>query len=49
VSGLGTFAAFVSFDLEPITAFFHFALYFLTTIGLRFVMDLPFLPGMTST
>ena len=46
VSGLGTFAAFVSFDLEPITAFFHFALYYLTTIGLRFVMDLPFLPGM---
>ncbi len=44
--GLGTFAAFVSFDLEPITAFFHFALYFLVTIGLRFVMGLPFLPGM---
>lgn len=46
VSGLGTFAAFISFDLEPISAFFHYALYFLVTIGLRFVMDMPFLPGM---
>jgi hypothetical protein len=46
VAGIGTFAAFVSFDLEPITAFFHFALYFLITVGLRFVMGLPFLPGM---
>jgi hypothetical protein len=45
-AGLGTFAAYVSFDLEPITAFFHYALYFLVTIGLRFVMGLPFLPGM---
>lgn len=46
VAGLGTFAAYVSFDLEPISAFFHFALYFLVTVGLRFVMGLPFLPGM---
>jgi hypothetical protein len=46
--GLGTFAAFVSFDLEPITAFFHCALFFLATIGLRFVAGLPFLPGMSS-
>lgn len=46
VAGIGTFAAYVSFDLEPISAFFHYALYFLLTIGLRFVMGLPFLPGM---
>ncbi len=46
--GLGTFAAYVTFDLEPITAFFHCALYFLLTVGLRFVMGLPFLPGMPS-
>lgn len=44
--GIGTFAAFVSFDFEPITGFFHYMLYLLVTIGLRFVMDLPFVPGM---
>jgi hypothetical protein len=48
VLGLGSFAAFVSFDLEPITAFFHCALFFLATVGLRFVAGLPFLPGMSS-
>jgi hypothetical protein len=48
VLGLGSFAAFVSFDLEPISAFFHCALFFLVTIGLRFVAGLPFLPGMSS-
>lgn len=46
VIGIGTFAAFVSFDFEPITGFFHFALYFVVTILLRAVMGLPFLPGM---
>ena len=46
VMGIGTFAAFVSFDFEPITGFFHYMLYLLVTIGLRFVMDLPFIPGM---
>mgnify|MGYP002621589134 CR=1 FL=1 len=46
VMGIGTFAAYVSFDLEPISAFFHYALYFLVSVLLRFVMDLPFLPGM---
>jgi hypothetical protein len=44
--GIGTFAAFVSFDFEPITGFFHYMLYLLVTIGLRFVMGLPFIPGM---
>lgn len=46
VLGIGTFAAYVSFDLEPFSAFFHYALYFLVTVLLRFVMGLPFLPGM---
>ncbi len=46
VMGIGTFAAYVCFDLEPISAFFHYALYFLVTVLLRFFMDLPFLPGM---
>ena len=43
---VGSFAAFVSFDLEPSSGFFHYALYVLVTVGLRFVMGLPFLPGM---
>jgi hypothetical protein len=46
---LGAFAAFVSFDLEFMTGFFHYALYFLVCIGLRFVMGLPFLPGMAGS
>jgi hypothetical protein len=46
LAGIGTFAAFVSFDLEPLTGFFHFALYFCTTILLRWIMQLPLLPGM---
>jgi hypothetical protein len=44
--GIGTFAAFVSYDFEPTTGFFHYMLYLLVTIGLRFVMGLPFIPGM---
>lgn len=44
--GGGTFAAYVSFDLEVGSAFFHCALYYLMTVGLRFVMNLPLLPGM---
>lgn len=44
---LGTGAAFVAFDFEPITGFFHFALFFGTTILLRAVMGLDMLPGMT--
>ncbi|MCG8449083.1 MAG: hypothetical protein MI725_05825 [Pirellulales bacterium] len=46
VLGVGTFAAFVSFDLDIGSAFSHTALYFLVTAGLRFVMNLPLLPGM---
>ena len=47
--GLGTFAAFVSFDFEPITGFFHYMLYLLVTILLRAVMGLSFIPGMGSS
>jgi hypothetical protein len=46
--GVGTFTAFVCFDLEPITAFFHYALYLAATILLRAVMMLSLLPGMAS-
>ncbi|TWT48659.1 hypothetical protein [Botrimarina hoheduenensis] len=44
--GIGTFAAFVSLDLEPLMGFLHCALYFAVTVGLRFVMALPPLPGL---
>jgi len=43
---VGAGAAFVCFDLEMITGFFHYALYLVVTIGLRFVMGLTLLPGM---
>lgn len=45
-AAIGTGAAFVSFDFEPLVGFFHFALYFAATIILRLVMGLPFLPGV---
>ncbi len=44
--GIGAFAALVCFDFDFITGFFHYTLYFGVTILLRFVMGLPFLPGM---
>ncbi len=44
--GIGAFAAFVCFDFDFLTGFFHYMLYLLVTIGLRFVMGLPFIPGM---
>jgi len=43
---IGTLAAFVSFDLEPFSAFFHCAMYFTITVLLRIVADLPALPGL---
>jgi hypothetical protein len=44
--GIGTFTAFVAFDLDPITSFFHFALYFGVTVLLRVTMGLTLLPGI---
>ena len=46
--GIGTFTAFVAFDFEPITGFFHFALFFVTTVLLRWLVVGTFLPGMIS-
>jgi hypothetical protein len=46
--GIGTGTAVVCFDLEPLTAFFHFALYFGATVLLRAVMGLTLLPGMST-
>jgi phage FluMu protein Com len=48
VLGIGTFAAYVSFDLEPGSAFFHCALYFAVTVLLRLVAGLAPLPGLGS-
>ena len=44
--GIGTFTAFVSFDFDPLTGFFHFALYFGITVLLRATMGLTLLPGI---
>jgi hypothetical protein len=44
--GIGTFAAYVSLDLEPGSAFFHCALYFAVAVVLRLVAGLPALPGL---
>jgi hypothetical protein len=44
--GIGTFASFVSFDFDPITSFFLFALYFGVTVLLRATMGLTLLPGI---
>jgi hypothetical protein len=45
--GIGTFTAFVSFDFDPLTGFFHYALYFGLTVLLRATMALPLLPGVS--
>ena len=42
----GTLAAFVSFDLDPGSAFFHCAMYFAVTVLLRLVAALPAVPGL---
>jgi hypothetical protein len=44
--GLGTFTAFVSFDFDPLTGFFHYALYLGVTVLLRATMALDLLPGI---
>jgi hypothetical protein len=45
--GIGTFTAFIAFDFDPMTGFFHFALFFVATILLRFLVEGSFLPGMS--
>jgi hypothetical protein len=43
---MGTFAAYVSLDLEPLNGFFHCAMYFALTVLLRLILGLPALPGL---
>jgi hypothetical protein len=45
VLAVGTGAAYVAFDLEPGSGFFHAAMYFAVTILLRLVAGLAVLPG----
>lgn len=40
---LGSLAAYASFDLEPLSALFHYCLYLLVTILLRMTLGLPVL------
>lgn len=44
---IGTFAAFAALDLEPMMAFLHCGMYFVVTVGLRWVMALAAVPGLT--
>jgi hypothetical protein len=46
VFAMGTMTAYVAFDLEPGSAFFHFALYFAVTALLRLVVGLALIPGL---
>jgi hypothetical protein len=46
VFAAGTLAAYASFDLEPLNAFFHCAMYFAVTVLLRLVAGLPAIPGL---
>lgn len=43
--GIGTLAAFASLDLEPAVGLLHCLMFFVITVGLRFVAGLPALPG----
>jgi hypothetical protein len=45
----GTLAAYVAFDLDPGSAFFHCAMYFAVTVLLRLVAGLSALPGLGGT
>jgi fatty acid desaturase len=44
--GISTLGAYVAFDLEPLTGFFHAAMYFGVTVLLRLVAGLPAVPGL---
>jgi hypothetical protein len=48
VLGVGTLAAYVSFDLDPGTGFFHAAMYFAVTVLLRLVVGLAAVPGLVT-
>jgi len=47
VLAIGTGAAYVAFDLEPGSGFFHAAMYFAATVLLRLVIGLSAIPGLS--
>lgn len=46
IGAMGTMAAYVAFDLDPGSGFFHWALYFAVTVMLRLVIGLSAIPGL---
>jgi hypothetical protein len=46
IGAMGTMAAYVSFDLDPASGFFHWALYFAVTVILRLIIGLAAIPGL---
>ncbi len=46
IGAMGTMAAYVSFDLDPASGFFHWAMYFAVTVILRLVIGLAAIPGL---
>jgi hypothetical protein len=46
VLGIGTFAAFAAFDLDPGSAFFLCAMYLAVTVILRVIAAMPAIPGL---
>jgi hypothetical protein len=46
IGAMGTITAYVALDLEPGSAFFHWALYFAVTVLLRLVIGLSAIPGL---
>jgi len=46
IGAMGTMTAYVAFDLDPGSGFFHWALYFAVTVVLRLVIGLSAIPGL---
>jgi phage FluMu protein Com len=46
--GIGTLTAYVAFDLDPGSGFFHVAMYFAVTVLLRLVVGLAAVPGLVT-
>jgi hypothetical protein len=49
IGAMGTMTAYVAFDLDPGSGFFHWAMYFAVTVILRLVIGLSAIPGLGAT
>ena len=49
IGAMGTMTAYVAFDLDPGSGFFHWAMYFAVTVLLRLVIGLSAIPGLGAT